>query len=224
MQCKNARNLSDPNSKAIAPCRRPVLSQGSARRALPVYLPHRQGAIGGTRRLDVVRLRAKTWEASSTQIIRCAWHLLQHEDDCGRDPHLQGTPLQPSMSYAAGRQHVLDHVQAERKAETKPYRMRNDFSRKTAVMISGSTSDMAHGRRSSSAVRQLYGPGQSPCWRAPDVPAIFKSADFLRAPAILQQAPEHDCAWRSQQPRRRARGSPGRSLRVRAAQFRSDLA
>ncbi|MEY9381584.1 hypothetical protein ABIA10_007517 [Rhizobium leguminosarum] len=42
---------------------------------------------------------------------------------------------------AAGRQHVLNHAQAERKAQVEPYRVRNDLSGKAVATIKRITSN-----------------------------------------------------------------------------------
>ena len=42
---------------------------------------------------------------------------------------------------ATGRQHVLDHAQAERKAEIKPYRVRDDLGGKAVATIERITSN-----------------------------------------------------------------------------------
>ncbi|MHC2794939.1 hypothetical protein ACVINZ_003951 [Mesorhizobium jarvisii] len=42
---------------------------------------------------------------------------------------------------AAGRQHVLNHAQAERKAKVEPYRVRNDLGGKTVATIKRITSN-----------------------------------------------------------------------------------
>ncbi|ESY15777.1 hypothetical protein X749_31865 [Mesorhizobium sp. LNJC391B00] len=42
---------------------------------------------------------------------------------------------------AAGRQHVLNHAQAERKAKVEPYRVRNDLGGKAVATIERITSN-----------------------------------------------------------------------------------
>ena len=45
---------------------------------------------------------------------------------------------------AAGRQHVLDHAQAEREAVVQPHRMRDDLSGKTVAVVERITGNLRH--------------------------------------------------------------------------------
>jgi hypothetical protein len=45
---------------------------------------------------------------------------------------------------AAGRQHVLDHAQAERKAKVQPHRVRDDLGGKAVTTIKRITGKLGH--------------------------------------------------------------------------------
>ena len=53
---------------------------------------------------------------------------------------------------AAGRQHVLDHAQAEWEAEVEPHRLRNDLSGKAVAAVQRITSNLRHAAQSQISV------------------------------------------------------------------------
>ena len=53
---------------------------------------------------------------------------------------------------AAGRQHVLDHSQAEWEAEVEPHRLRNDLSGKAVAAVQRITSNLRHAAQSQISV------------------------------------------------------------------------
>jgi hypothetical protein len=63
---------------------------------------------------------------------------------------------------AAGSQHVLDHAQAERKAEIQPHRMGDDLSRKSVAAVERITGNLRHARLIAD-IRQLLVNVTVPC-------------------------------------------------------------